>query len=256
MSRSFTVNLVDDEGRVISDARAGAFRDDTQVEVETRYTDATGRATFTTLPENVDCSILCLWGRQSQRFFSEATIGTTEIDNSAVTTAKIANAAVGSAAIANLAVGTAHIADAAVTNAKIERWILGKSGTSFPASPSDGEVFYRTDQNICYRYSSATTTWIAVDYVADSGRLVDGVITSVKIADAAISSAKIADAAVVSAKIADAAVNADKLADAIGNYAAYPKTTTGIQDLLAAATKARACIIHLKVNDKIGRAHV
>ena len=94
MSRSFTVNLVDDKGRTIADAWARAFRDDTQVEVETRYTDATGRATFTTLPENVDCSILCLWGRQSQYFFSEATIGTTEIDDLAITTDKIAAGAI------------------------------------------------------------------------------------------------------------------------------------------------------------------
>jgi len=79
--------------------------------------------------------------------------------------------------------------------------------------------------------------------------LVDGVITNVKLAANAVETAKILDANVTTAKIADAAVNADKLADAIGNYAAYPKTTTGIQDLLAAATKARACIIHLKVTE-------
>ena len=119
MSRSFTVNLVDDKGRVIADAWARAFRNDTQVEVETRYTDDTGCATFTTLPENVDCSILCLWGRQSQYFFSEATIGTTEIDNSAVTSAKIADLAVDYAKIANAAISTAKIADAAITDAKI-----------------------------------------------------------------------------------------------------------------------------------------
>ena len=95
MSRSFTTPiLMDDKGRVISDAWARAFRNDTQAEVETQYTDATGRATFTTLPENVDCSILCLWGRQSQYFFSEATIGTTEIDDLAITTDKIAAGAI------------------------------------------------------------------------------------------------------------------------------------------------------------------
>ena len=101
MSRSFTVNLVDDKGRTIADAWARAFRDDTQVEVETRYTDATGCATFTTLPENVDCSILCLWGRQSQYFFSEATIGTTEIDDLAITTDKIDAAAITTAKVAD-----------------------------------------------------------------------------------------------------------------------------------------------------------
>ena len=137
-----------------------------------------------------------------------------KLADSAVTTIKIANAAVGSAAIANLAVGTAHIADAAITNAKIEKWILGKSGTSFPGTPIDGESFYRTDLNIVYRYSLSTTSWIAVDYIADAGRIVDGVITSVKIADAAISSAKIADLAVSTAKIADAQITGAKIASA------------------------------------------
>jgi hypothetical protein len=168
-----------------------------------------------------------------------------KLADAAVTTAKIANAAVGSAAIANLAVGTAHIADAAVTNAKIERWILGKSGTSFPTSPTDGEVFYRTDLNICYRYYAAGATWIAVDYVADSGRLVNGVITTVKIADAAVSTAKIADAAINSAKIAnlavgtaaiaDAAVTSAKIADASIITAKIADAAVGTAQIAAAA---------------------
>lgn len=133
--------------------------------------------------------------------FGKSSVTNEKIANKAVTEPKLADAAVTVMKVADGSISAPKIADAAVTNAKIERWILGKSGTAFPASPVDGEVFYRTDLNICYRYDSVTTSWIAVDYVADSGRLVDGVITSAKIADAAISSAKIADLAVVNAKI-------------------------------------------------------
>ena len=90
---------------------------------------------------------------------------------------------------------------------------------------------------------------IDVSAAIDSISLAAGEIVAADLASNAVTTIKIADANVTTAKIADAAVNADKLADAIGNYAAYPKTTAGIQDLLAAATKARACIIHLKVTE-------
>ena len=86
MSRSFTTPiLMDDKGRVISDAWARAFRNDTQAEVETQYTDGNGSATFSALPDNVDCYIIALWSNKAKYFFSEATIGTTEIDDGAIT---------------------------------------------------------------------------------------------------------------------------------------------------------------------------
>jgi len=144
---------------------------------------------------------------------SDLSVDASKLADSSVEATKIANAAVGSAAIANAAIGTAHIDDAAITNAKIKNWILGKSGISFPASPEDGEIFYRTDENISYRWDNSNSQWIAIDYVADSGRLVDGVITSAKIGYAAISSAKIVDAAITNAKIANLAVDTAKIAD-------------------------------------------
>lgn len=157
-----------------------------------------------------------------------------KLADSAVTSTKIANAAVGSAAIAALAVGTGQIADAAITNAKIEKWILGKSGTSFPVSPVDGESFYRTDLNITYRYATSTASWIAVDYVADAGRIVDGIITSVKIADLAVSNAKIANGTIETAKIGDLQVTGGKIATATitdTNIATATITSAKIQDL-------------------------
>jgi hypothetical protein len=37
------------------------------------------------------------------------------------------------------------------------------AGTSFPGSPSDGDLFYRTDRNILYFYKSSVTSWLSVD---------------------------------------------------------------------------------------------
>jgi hypothetical protein len=40
--------------------------------------------------------------------------------------------------------------------------LVPPQGTSFPSSPQDGEIFWRTDQNVLYRYNLATTSWVAV----------------------------------------------------------------------------------------------
>ena len=34
-------------------------------------------------------------------------------------------------------------------------------GSLFPSSPQDGEMFWRTDLGVLYRYDLATTTWVA-----------------------------------------------------------------------------------------------
>lgn len=87
--RQFKINVTNDKGRPIALAWCRAYKSTDNTEVETQYTDASGNATFSALTDNVDCYILALWGNQGKRFFSEATIGTTEIDDLAVTTAKI-----------------------------------------------------------------------------------------------------------------------------------------------------------------------
>jgi hypothetical protein len=38
-----------------------------------------------------------------------------------------------------------------------------RSGTSFPGSPSDGDLFYRTDTRILYEYDSTSTHWLSVN---------------------------------------------------------------------------------------------
>lgn len=41
--------------------------------------------------------------------------------------------------------------------------LTGDSGTSFPAHPSDGQLFYRTDRNIIYFYKASVALWLSVD---------------------------------------------------------------------------------------------
>jgi len=51
------------------------------------------------------------------------------------------------------------------------------SGTSFPGSPSDGDLFYRTDRRIMYEYDLASTSWLSLDrkYVPATGtRVLNG----------------------------------------------------------------------------------
>jgi hypothetical protein len=38
-----------------------------------------------------------------------------------------------------------------------------RSGTSFPGSPSDGDLFYRTDRRILYEYLSSISKWLSTD---------------------------------------------------------------------------------------------
>jgi len=94
MARSFKICVQDDKGRPIACAWCRAFRNDTQAEVETQDTDGNGLATFSALPDNVDCYIIALWSNKAKYFFSEATIGTTEIDDLAITTDKITAGAI------------------------------------------------------------------------------------------------------------------------------------------------------------------
>ena len=104
MARSFKICVQDDKGRPIACAWCRAYKSTDNTEVETQYTDASGNATFVALTDNVDCYIIALWGVQSKFFFSEATIGNTEIDDLSVTTAKIADLAVTNAKIDTLSV--------------------------------------------------------------------------------------------------------------------------------------------------------
>lgn len=55
------------------------------------------------------------------------------------------------------------------------------SGTSFPGSPSDGDLFYRTDTRILYEYDLSSLQWLSVDrkYVSmGPGDVIDATTTA------------------------------------------------------------------------------
>lgn len=184
---------------------------------------------------------------------ADSAVDTSKIADNAVDTTKIADLAVNNAKITDAAITTAKIGDAQITDAKIEKYVLGKSGITFPSSPTDGEVFYRTDLNKCYRYDAANLAWVAVDFLESSDRVADGVITSAKIADLAVSSAKIADLAVGTAKIADLAVDTAKIVDAAietAKIADAAITNAKIANLAVDTAKiADASVSNLKIMD-------
>jgi hypothetical protein len=47
--------------------------------------------------------------------------------------------------------------------------LIAPAGSSFPGSPSAGEIFWRSDQDILYRRNNANTTWEAINTAAASG---------------------------------------------------------------------------------------
>ena len=59
------------------------------------------------------------------------------------------------------------------------------SGTSFPGSPEDGELFHRTDQNRTFRYDADNTVWLPLDYIGDGARIANAIIDNAHITDLA-----------------------------------------------------------------------
>src|SRR6185437_4567042 len=90
-----------------------------------------------------------------------------KVDESTVTTKGDLLAATGSAAISRVGVGsdgTVLTADSSQsTGVKWGATGALQSGTSFPGSPSDGDWFYRTDNNVLYFYKLSIARWLSVD---------------------------------------------------------------------------------------------
>ena len=107
-------------------------------------------------------------------------IGTSEIEDAAITAAKLASNAVETAKIKDGAVSTAKVADSAISAAKLA--------------------------------ADAVETAKIKDAAVSSAKVADGAISAAKLAADAVETAKIKNAAVTTDKIADEAVTAPKLA--------------------------------------------
>ena len=130
-----------------------------------------------------------------------ATVGTSQIDNSAVTTAKIADGAVTTDKLNNGAVSAAKIAASAVSEAKIA------SGAVTSSKIADGAV---GTQKIA---DSAVTTAKINDGAVTADKIKDGAVGAAKIGANAVTEGKIASGAVTSSKIGAGAVGTEKIAD-------------------------------------------
>jgi len=136
VARSYTTRaFVDDKGLPLINAWCRAFNASTSALIETQYTGSTGTATFTTLPEDVNVNICCVWGTKVVWLYNifSATqdllyLSVTEaiISNLAVTAAKIANATITNAQIANATITNAQIANATILDANISTCSIGK----------------------------------------------------------------------------------------------------------------------------------
>jgi len=101
-------------------------------------------------------------------------IGTTDIQDAAITSAKIGNAQITTAHITDAAINNAKIADASISTAKIQNAAINNAKIAIAA--------------------------------IDTANIKDGAITNAKIANASIDNAKIADASISTAKIQNGAI--------------------------------------------------
>ena len=139
------------------------------------------------------------------------TVGSAQIDGSAITAAKLADGAVTEDKIALDAVTNAKIADGAVSTARIENAAVTTNKIA--------DLNVTTDK---LATGAVTGPKLATSSVSTT-RIEDGAVTTIKIGDAAVTEAKlaidavtgpkIADGAVSTARIEDAAVNSDKIGD-------------------------------------------
>ena len=168
-----------------SGARVRIFPDaDTDANTGIQITDDVGNDVFKAIVGGVDIGDVILGDEASNKYLkwdkSEGILNfgsAAKIDGRiASTISEAINVSGEATALLDGIVTEQKLANAAVTFDKINKWFAGKMGTSFPASPSNGELFLRTDQNRFYRYSSSEANWISVDYHDDSTRFADGVI--------------------------------------------------------------------------------
>ncbi len=126
---------------------------------------------------------------------------TTKLANGSVTSAKILDATITAEDVANGSIVAIKVADGAITTAKI---VDGSITTTKIADSAVVTVNLADD--------SVTTSKIS-DGAIVTVKLADGSVTSAKILDATITATDLASGAVTSTKIADGAVTTSKIAD-------------------------------------------
>jgi len=121
MARSHTCYIVDDKGRPVAEAWCRAYNVSDPANpalVETQYSDATGAANFTALPDDAPVDISAIWGKNVKYFRNVLSSDGDDIDS---------------------AVDNSHVQNT-------DDYAAGyRTGESFPSEPSAGEMFVRTD---------------------------------------------------------------------------------------------------------------
>jgi hypothetical protein len=116
MARSHTCYIEDEKGRPVAEAWCRAFNVSDPANpslVEEQYSDATGAATFTALPDDAPVDILAIWGKQTKYFRNVLSNDGDDIDS---------------------AVGLSH-------EQNTDDYAAGvKVVTEYPASPVEGEA--------------------------------------------------------------------------------------------------------------------
>ncbi|MDO8187131.1 hypothetical protein Q5424_07390 [Conexibacter sp. JD483] len=140
--------------------------------------------------------------------YAAATIGTSQIKNSAVTNAKLKNGAVTGSKLKNGAVTSAKIGRGAVRGDRIAR--EGVTARELARGAVNGAVLADNAVGSSKLGLGAVT----------GPKLSDGAVAGAKLADRGVAGSKLEDGAVTAAKLAPGAVTADKLAPgtAVGGY--------------------------------------
>lgn len=159
-------------------------------------------------------------------------IGTTDIQDAAITSAKIGNAQITTAHITDAAINNAKIADASISTAKIQDAAINNAKIAIAAIDTanikDGAITNAKIANAAIDNAkiaslavgtaniqdSAITNAKIANLAVDNAKIANATITGAKIANATIGTANIIDGAITNAKIANASIDNAKIADA------------------------------------------
>ena len=141
MARSYTLRgLTAANGLALVNVWCRAYNATTDALVETAYTDSSGEASFTALPDDANVNICCIPGVKGDQVtwlynvfsaaqdlsYGEIITQSAQVKDAIIINAKIGLLAVDTAQIADAAVENAKIANATILDAKISTCSIGK----------------------------------------------------------------------------------------------------------------------------------